>query len=132
MITNNVWIKPSKSEREIFDSLRNFKSIDCIFYDAVKNNCTWMINKCLDEGANIRFADDYAIVQSIYLGNIDVVKILMDWKDDVLKYYDDVIGLACFCDQIDIIKLLLTYDRVKESLDERDKEKLRNLDISYE
>ena len=91
-----------------------------------------MINKCLDEGANIRFADDYAIVQSIYLGNIDVVKILMDWKDDVLKYYDDVIGLACFCDQIDIIKLLLTYDRVKESLDERDKEKLRNLDISYE
>ena len=49
-----------------------------------------MVKLLIDNGANVRLYDNYALKLSIDNGHYEVVKLLLDNGADVYAYYDDI------------------------------------------
>ena len=53
------WIKYSKSKEDVLKSLEG-EDLNHIFYKAIRNNCVWLLEHCIDNGLDV---NDYKVIK---------------------------------------------------------------------
>jgi len=100
-------MKP-KSKEEVEKAIGNLVP-NAKLISAAENGIDWIIQKALDEGADIHHQEDLALKSACDNGHEKSAKILLDNGADIHTNKDSVLLYASWKNNYNIIKLLLEY-----------------------